>query len=281
MTYDLSKLSLNAASLIAKKKELSRDNYHMMMEDLVSNIAEFSFKREEGRSSHDVDFIKKMSFEIRTPMNSILGFTGLLKDSYFSKEEKKEFIKLIEKNTQHLVELLNDLNDLTKVENHQMDIRIEDFEFNVMVLSIFSKFKERAEEQMVILDKVSGNGASEDICISTDPYQLSHIISNIIQYLLEYTTNGRISVDSKVVDGKYLIINIISGYSQLLEANTNSIQTQISRVKNSDNFDGTGLRLSLTKALVDILNGEIEFHSKLGKGSGFEIKIPVGICGKK
>jgi len=281
MTYDLSKLSLNAASLIAKKKDLSNENYHMMMESLVSDIAEFSFKREEGRSSSDVDFIKKMSFEIRTPMNSILGFTGLLKDNYFSEEEKNEFIKLIEKNTHHLVELLNDLNDLTKVENHQMDVRIEEFELNIMVLNIFSNFKDQAQKQEVQLDKISDNFDSEDICISTDPYQLSHIISNIIQYLLEYTSKGRIVVDSKVTDDKMLVVNIISGDSELSEANTDSIRTQISKISSTDNFDGTGLRLSLTRALVDLLKGEIEFFSKLGKGIGFELQIPIGVCDKK
>lgn len=277
MGSSINKLSHSAAELLQKKEEISGNEFQSKMEELVGDLALLS-ERSDVKAANDMGLMEKMSFEIRTPMNSILGFTGLLKDSYFTIEEKDEFISLIEKNTEQLVELLNDLTDLTKIENLQVNVRMEKFEINVFLLTFISDFQELAQAKNIVLSKKHNLGLLQDACVYTDPYQLRRILDNLLSNLIKFIENKNITLEAAMMNNNYLILKISSDHKELPETISRSIKKHIELSGEQASFDGTGLKLTLTKAMVDLLNGEIEFNTLEGKGSQFVVKIPVKVC---
>lgn len=277
MNVSINKLSLSAAQLLQKKTVLPSNEFHSKMEDIISNLAQVT-ANETLSIPKDFGLLEKMSFEIRTPMNSILGFTGLLKDNYFTIEEKDEFIDLIEKNTEQLVELLNDLTDLTKIENLQVNLKMEKFELNVFLLNILSEFNNLHKEKNIELVKKANIELPKDICIYTDPYQLKKIISMLLNNLASFNKKIKLELNTQIINGQLLEIKILSDQLELPETISRSIKKHITSVKGQTNFDGTGLKLTITKALIDLLNGEIEFNSILPKGSEFALNIPIKVC---
>ncbi|NPD46652.1 MULTISPECIES: HAMP domain-containing sensor histidine kinase [unclassified Lentimicrobium] len=277
MNTSVNKLSHSAAELLKQRTQLSDKEFQSKMEGLVGDLALLS-ERTDIKAANELGLMEKMSFEIRTPMNSILGFTGLLKDSYFTLEEKDEFISLIEKNTEQLVELLNDLTDLTKIENLQVNVRMEKFEINVFLLSFISNFQELAQSKNIVLRKKTSANLAQDACVYTDPYQLRRILDNLLSNLIKFIDNKNITLEAEVSEGSQLVLKISSDFTELPETISRSIKKHIELSGEQASFDGTGLKLTLTKAMVDLLNGEIEFNTLEGKGSQFVVKIPVKVC---
>lgn len=280
MGSSINKLSHSAAELLQQKEIISGNEYQTKMEELVGDLALLS-ERSDVKAANDLGLMEKMSFEIRTPMNSILGFTGLLKDSFFTIEEKDEFISLIEKNTEQLIELLNDLTDLTKIENLQVNLRMEKFELNVFLLTFISDFQELAQSKNIVLRKKHNPVLAQDSCVYTDPYQLRRILNNLLSNLIKFIESKNITIESDIQDNNMLVVKISSDYKQLPETIIRSIKQHIAINGQQASFDGTGLKLTLTKAMVDLLNGEIEFNTQEGKGSQFVVKIPIKICNMK
>jgi len=279
MKRNLSELGSMAKDLLGQKKMLSGEDYTSQLEAIVKSLAQMAESNSiEIKAEKKIDFIEKMSFEIRTPMNSILGFTGLLKDSYFSKEEKNEFISLIEKNTEQLVQLLNDLTDLTRIENHQLQIKKEVFGLNVFILHFISDYQQSMREHHIHLKKIEDQSIKDDTCITTDPYHLRHILDNLLLNMITFSDNSNICIYIGVENNQSLIIKLTNEDVELPETISRSIKKHITDSIQKANFDGTGLRLTLTKALVDLLDGEISFHCDKQKGSEFIIKIPIEIC---
>jgi len=281
MNTKLIKLANSAADLVKQKEKLRPSDYNKGMESIVNDLAIASSKLQSSLGKDEVDLVEKMSFEIRTPMNSILGFTGLLKDNYFSLEEKNEFIDLIEANTQQLVQLLNDLTDLTRIENLQLEIRKEEFELNVFILNLMSDFSSLIKDRNVSLSKFMGQGIKDDICITTDPYQLRHILDNLLMSIINYSENTQVLFSVDIENKDTLCMKILSNNVELPETISSSIKRHISYTAKENTFDGTGLRLTLTKALVDLLDGVIKFNCEPGKGSSFTLKIPITLCAIK
>lgn len=277
MSNSISKLSLSASQLLQQKKVLSSSEFNTKMEEILSHLANITYDK-PLRFNQEIGLLEKMSFEIRTPMNSILGFTGLLKDSYFTIEEKDEFIDLIEQNTEQLIELLNDLTYLTKIENLQVNLRMEKFELNVFLLNIISEIKNDHKEKNIHIIKKIQEDLPQDACVYTDPYQLKKIIQILLSNLSRLNDHTHIELKANILEDHLLEIRIISDQLELPETLSRSIKKHIKELQEQSSFDGTGLKLTITKALVDLLNGEIEFNTIQPKGSEFVVQIPVKVC---
>lgn len=277
MDSNINKFSISASHILKQKPVLDVSTYVQKMEALLSELANESQETRLLQYQHP-DILEKMSFEIRTPMNSILGFTGLLKDNYFTTEEKDEFIDLIEKNTGQLIDLLNDLTELTKIENLQINLRMEKFELNVFLLNIITEFKNNSEGSAPNIIKKTAPNLPQDICVYTDPYQLHKIVTNILDNVKLFDKNDQIEIFAEIREGHLLRIKIISSLIELPESISRSIKKHINLKKGQTAFDGTGLKLTVTKALIDLLNGAIEFRLLQPKGSEFVIEIPIRVC---
>lgn len=277
MDSEIKKFGLSAALLLQQKTVLDTATYIRKMEALVTDLAQFT-NSNDMNTPKQPDILEKMSFEIRTPMNSILGFTGLLKDSYFTIEEKDEFINLIEKNTEQLIDLLNDLTELTKIENLQINLRMEKFELNVFLLNLIAEFKNSIPDRDLKVMKSLPGSLSKDICIYTDPYQLYKIIDNLLHNMSQFNQGEDIQIKANILEENLLHMQISCQQIELPETISRSIKKHINPSQDTNTFDGTGLKLTVSKALIDLLNGEISFDSNENKGSIFDIKIPVKAC---
>ncbi len=272
------KLSHEAYHLIQQKELLKDAQYLQKMESILNALAQESISSQTQYHPGSLGIVEKMSFEIRTPMNSILGFTGLLRDNYFTTNEKDEFIELIEKNTEQLVELLNDLTSLSRVENLQVSLKMEKFELNVFLLDIITHFQELAQELNVKFFKSKKEVFLKDTCVYTDPYQLRHIIDYLVQNLFKFNRDSSIELNAEIKNGSFLVIKLSSNQKEFPETMSQSIKRHIAFNPNQYNFDGSGLKLTLVKALVDLLNGEVSFNADKDTGSEFVLTIPIKVC---
>ena len=214
-------------------------------------------------------FLANMSHEIRTPLNSIVGFSEMILYSN-DKEEKKEFSNIISTNSDLLLNLINDILDLSKIEAGVLDYKEEWFSLDELFRKFELSFKVRIKSSITFRLIHPDNPIS--ICF--DRKRLSQLLNNFLSNAIKYTINGEISFGYDIVDQGVKIYVNDTGIG-ISEENKAKIFNRFEKV---DNFaQGTGLGLSICKAILDYTNGEIGFESELGKGSSFWAYIPCSI----
>ena len=222
------------------------------------------------------DFLANMSHEIRTPLNAILGFVSLLKDNH-TDEDKIKYINTIDNSSHTLLGIINDILDMSKIENGKLDIDKIDFNPYCDFESVAELFKAKAKEKNLIFDI----NIDKDIpnSLHSDSLRLKQIISNLLSNAIKFTAdNKKISLNINYKDG---ILNISvkdSGIGISKEGQT-KIFEPFSQAEGSTSrkFGGTGLGLSISMALVKMLKGKLQLNSQLDIGSEFYFSIPVTI----
>lgn len=214
-------------------------------------------------------FLANMSHEIRTPLNAIVGFSGLLAttDDY---EEREEYIKIINNNNELLLQLINDILDLSKIEANTLEFVYSDVDINQLLCDIEQTLRLKAAEgvQVSFVDKLS-------YCIiRTDKNRLSQVITNFINNAIKFTKEGSIRFGYKHQDGKLLFYVTDTGCGIDKEIK----DTVFQRFVKLDSFaQGTGLGLSISQMIVEKLNGEIGVESDKGEGSTFWFTLPDSV----
>ena len=226
------------------------------------------------------DFLANMSHEIRTPMNAILGFTELLKRGFGKNEaDARKHLNTIHSSGQHLLELINDILDLSKVEAGRMDIeRITCSPVTVMreVVRVLSV---RAAEKGIALDLAFAGPLPERVV--TDPSRLRQIITNLVGNALKFTERGGVTVTASVTGARgaqRLQIAVSDTGIGIPPEKVGSIFEAFSQADNSiaRRFGGTGLGLTISRQLAGALGGDITVQSTPGKGSVFTVTIDPG-----
>lgn len=224
-------------------------------------------------------FLANMSHEIRTPMNAILGFSTLLNDEHLSSLEKKEYLQRIQVNGDHLLHLIDDILDLSKVEAGEM--KVEKVEFRI------SDLIEELHDSLRILVKNSGIETHLEFSdkvpelIHSDPVRLKQILNNLISNSAKFTRQGEISIrvftnskqnrlNVEVEDtGKGIAMEVQADLFKAFSQGDSSITRQ---------YGGTGLGLVLSRKLAEALGGRLELvRSHLGQGALFRVCIPIGV----
>ncbi len=217
-------------------------------------------------------FLANMSHEIRTPMNGILGFAELLKEPSLTGEKQQKFIEIIEKSGHRMLNPINDLVDISKIESGQMDIHLS--ETNVKELLRFSHdfFKPEFSKKNI---RFSLEAPDKDLVIRTDREKLDAILTNLLKNAVKYTDSGRVAfgVEQKGDQLEFFVIDTGIGIpkSRLEHIFDRFVQAQSS----FDGYEGAGLGLAIVKAYVDMLEGSIWVESEKGKGSAFYFTLPV------
>jgi signal transduction histidine kinase/CheY-like chemotaxis protein len=223
-------------------------------------------------------FLANMSHEIRTPMNGILGFAELLKEPKLTGDEQQEFIGIIEKSGARMLNIINDLMDIAKVEAGQMNVSISETNINEQLKYIYTLFKPEVESKgMQLSYKISFS--EEDAVIKTDPEKIYAILINLVKNAIKYSNEGSIEFgyclkdSSEPVNIEFFVKDTGIGISKdMQEAIFNRfVQADID---DRQALQGAGLGLSITKAYVEILGGKIWLKSEEGKGSIFNFSIP-------
>jgi len=251
--------------------------------ELVSEIDERkkATLRAEQSDRLKTAFLANMSHEIRTPVNAITGFTELLYDENLSEEERNVYLEYINNGGKALLNLIDDIIDISKIEAGQLLIREEDCAINSLIsdlLKMFHKIKQKKGKMDVEL-KVSGNLRNNDLVIKTDANRLRQIFSNLIQNAIKFTHKGFIEFGYVIENSDQIVFYVKDTGIGIAEDKIDIIFQRFRQVEETftKNYQGTGLGLAISKKLTNLLGGKMWVESILGKGSTFYFSIPLQI----
>jgi len=223
-------------------------------------------------------FLANMSHEIRTPMNGILGFADLLKQPKLTGEEQQEYINIIQKSGVRMLNIINDIISISKVEAGQMEIKLSETNINEQIEYIYTFFKPEVDGKGLHIFLKNGLPKNEALII-TDREKIYAILTNLVKNAIKYTNEGSIELGyvlrakKEPAELEFFIKDTGIGVS-------NDRQEAIfERFVQGDIADtaalqGAGLGLAITKAYVEMLGGKIWMNSKFGSGSIFYFTIP-------
>lgn len=219
------------------------------------------------------EFLANMSHEIRTPMTAILGYIGLFGENEDQlTDEMKEQVKVIERNGNHLLTIINDILDLSKIEAGKLEIEFIPFSLTELVDDIEDLLRPKAVEKNVALDVVWRFPLPTKV--ESDPTRIRQILLNLLGNSLKFTSKGNVTLEigweSEYVLFKVSDTGIGMSKEQLAKIFSSFEQADTSITRE---FGGTGLGLTITKRLTEMLGGEITVESEFGKGSTFAFKV--------
>ncbi len=255
-------------------------NYHDITKRKRTELELIEAKEKAEESDRlKTAFLQNMSHEIRTPLNGILGFSNLLQDENIEKDEIKEYTELIYKGGQRLLEIINNVLDLSKIETGQIQILNNTFALNSLMDNLHSFFMPFASAKNLKLN-YSTVLKNDECDIILDEMRLNQILTNLINNAIKFTSKGSI-------DFGYEIVNKLSykshiqffvkdtGYGIASESHSKIFERFVQVDQNSTReHEGAGLGLPICKGLVEILGGEIWLESEISKGTTFFFTIP-------
>jgi PAS domain S-box-containing protein len=272
---------------ITEKQKIEDElhQYQAHLEEKVKERTKEYFEAKEKAEESDrlkSAFLANMSHEIRTPMNAIVGFTDLLTDPDLTSDQKNELIHHINKNSNTLVYLIDDIIDIAKIEAGQLKVNKTECNINQIFTDVFNSFIETnniIEDSRVKL-KLQKGILSDNFTINTDPVRFQQILINLIGNALKYTEKGYVECGYEVKTDKhnsFLEFYVKDTGIGIPEKKHKFIFERFSKVEDSKTklYRGTGLGLTITKNLVKMLGGKIWLKSEENKGSIFYFTIPV------
>lgn len=274
-------------NLNKKNEEIASQNeeYLQINEELSRINIELIEAKEKAVESDRLKsaFLANMSHEIRTPMNGILGFADLLKNHTLTGEEQIKYLSIIESSGVRMLNIINDLIDISKVESGQMEISISETNINEQIQYVYTFFKPDVEKKGMKLF-FHNSLSSKEAVINTDREKIYAILINLVKNAIKYSDHGSIefgydsagSSSDLIFYVKDTGIGIPPGKQKIIF--DRFVQADISDKKAKQ---GAGLGLSIAKAYVEMLGGKIWLESEVGKGSTFYFSIPFNIESKE
>lgn len=230
--------------------------------------------KEEAEKANNLKsvFLANMSHEIRTPMNGILGFVQLLKDQDVDPPEQKEYLNIISKSSDRLLNIINNLINISKIESGEMKLFASDFTALEMVKDLEAFFKPQAEKKKLdfILDT-----PVKDCQLHSDYEKLYATLTNLLNNAIKYTAKGKIHFGFTLKNNEICFYVQDTGIGiekhQQESVFEHFVQADSTR---SSAYEGAGLGLAISRAYVHLLGGELSLESESGKGSRFYFSIP-------
>ncbi|WP_291105166.1 MULTISPECIES: PAS domain S-box protein [unclassified Flavobacterium] len=219
-------------------------------------------------------FLANMSHEIRTPMNGILGFADLLKEPNLTGEQQQEYIQIIEKSGARMLNIINNIIDISKIEANLVEVNIKPSNINEQTAFIYTFFESQTEKKGINL--ICKNGLPDErAIINTDKEKVYAILTNLVRNAFKYCDEGGIEFGYNL-KGKHLEFFVKDTGIGIPDNRQQAIFDRFIQADVTDTraFQGAGLGLSISKAYVEILGGKIWVESEEGKGSTFYFTIP-------
>jgi PAS domain S-box-containing protein len=220
-------------------------------------------------------FLHNISHEIRTPLNAILGFSALLGETGTDPDKKKEFMEIISRSSEHLLETINHIIEISRIEAGTVKVNRKRINLNALLREVYEKFRNRAFEKKITLCLTEALDDNE-VNIITDGIKLGQIISNLLSNSIKFTQVGRVDL-SYILKNDKIEFHFSDTGIGIPSEHYNSIFSRFYQVESGStrHYEGTGLGLSISKAYVELLGGEIWLTSKPGKGSVFYFTVPL------
>ena len=218
-------------------------------------------------------FLANMSHEIRTPLNGIIGFSKLLMNNQLSDKEKLEYAGLIKSSSRRLIELIDNILDISQLESGKMDIVNSPVNINDLMKELYSYFENKAFDKELDF-KISVNSEQNPIIV-TDKNKISQILSNLVDNAIKFTPRGYINLSFNLLEEEAEFIVEDSG----LGIDEDFMPYMFDRFRQEDAnpnraYEGSGIGLAIVKGLTEILQGRIKVESEKGKGSKFFVYLP-------
>jgi signal transduction histidine kinase len=214
-------------------------------------------------------FLANMSHEIRTPLNAIVGFSSLLTEAG-SKEEKQEYLKVVEDNNERLLRLISDILDLSRIETDKYAFHYEEVDINVLCDDVIASMRFRLQPGVRIIFKPS---MLPRCLIISDCNRLQQVISNFISNAIKFTSKGFIEVGYDKPDKEHIRVYVKDTGIGIAKAECERIFDRF--VKLNVFKQGSGLGLSICKSIIEQMGGTIGVNSELEKGSSFWFVLPM------
>ncbi len=269
----------NAIRRFNNEKELQE--YHAHLEKLVeSRTAELTKALEKATESDRLKtaFLQNVSHEIRTPMNGIMGFSGLLKVPGISSKDQRDYIRIIEKSGARMLNTLNQLMDISKIETGQIDVLLSKTSVNQMMEEIVRFFKSEATQKGLLLSYKENLPKQKD-ALETDNEKLHATLSNLVKNAIKFTHRGFIELGCEMAGTSqepFVQFYVKDTGIGIPKERQKAVFDRFVHADLEDKmaYQGAGLGLSISKAYVEVLGGKIWMESQEGKGSVFYFTIP-------
>ena len=271
--------------IIANQAAISIDNARLY-EEQKGQLAEIAIQAHElevaNSQIRDIsrlksEFLANMSHELRTPLNAILGFSEILKDNLageLSPEQRQECLENIHTSGRHLLELVNDVLDLSKIEAGRMELAYDTFRVASAFHEVRNVIRSLSERRgLTLTDDIE----PEDLEVRADKSKLKQVLYNLLSNAIKFTPpGGRVWVRARAVDVDLIVevgdtgVGIAPRDQELVFTEFYQVDNEITR-----QHQGTGLGLSLTRRIVQLHGGTITVESEPGRGSVFTLRLPV------
>jgi len=233
-----------------------------------------ALKKAEESDQLKSAFLANMSHEIRTPMNGILGFTSLLQDPDLTKDELREYSAVIERNGARMLETVNNLIDISKIEAGQMKTFFSQVNITKQIKNLYDFFKPEADAKNLKLSYTLPKSQA-DFIFKTDEIKLHGILSNLIKNAIKYTDKGSVNFGFKIEENHNTFYVKDTGIGIPIDKQdiifNRFVQADLSL---ASKYEGAGLGLSIAKAYTEMLDGKIWLKSEINSGSTFFFEFP-------
>jgi len=248
----------------------------------IQNARLFSEIEEKGKqlavaSQHKSQFLANMSHELRTPLNAILGYTELILDGIYGEtpEKAQAVLKRVESNGRHLLGLINDVLDLSKIEAGQLTLTLTDYSMKDVLYNVFSAVEPLANDKKLGFkveaqpDMPKGHG---------DERRLTQVVLNLVGNAIKFSDTGAVIIKASSTNGSFTVAVQDNGPG-ISQADQGKIFEEFQQADNSatKKKGGTGLGLSISRRIVEMHGGKLWVESELGKGSVFSFTLPVQV----
>lgn len=246
----------------------------------IENVRLFTEIQEKSRqleiaSQHKSQFLANMSHELRTPLNAIIGYTEMMADGLYGEVSEKAaaVLERVQKNGRHLLDLINDVLDLSKIEAGQLVLSSEPYSVADVVASVLASTESLARAKGLVLGSTVASGLPTG---SGDARRLTQVLLNLVGNAIKFTDSGSVEVRAEKIGEMFEISVVDTGFG-IAPADQAKIFEEFQQVDNSSTRKkgGTGLGLSISRRIVELHGGRIGVESEEGKGSTFRITLPI------
>ncbi len=244
----------------------------------ANEVAVSAQARAEKASRAKSEFLSRMSHEIRTPMNGIIGMSTIARQNLNDPVKVEDCLKKVSLSSKHLLALINDVLDMSKIESGKLEMKFEQFDLHLFLESLVSVYKTQAESKGLAFETVL-TGRVDNLLIG-DSLRLNQILSNLLSNAIKFTSAGKITLhvaEAERKDGRlWLLFEVSDTGVGIKEENFDKIFEAFEQ-EHSDvahKFGGTGLGLSIVKRFSEMMGGGVKLKSVFGEGSTFSVRIP-------
>jgi two-component system sensor histidine kinase/response regulator len=274
-----SKARLRVITVIANQFQIALENA-FLLEGLEKRVQERTRELHEARDAAEAankaksNFLATMSHELRTPLNAILGFSEILAKDSEPGSRAREHLATIRRSGEHLLTIINDILDLSKIESGKMEFQPQPFDLGELITDLTVMFHQQALEKGLSL--TIDQSSSFPRFVKSDPAKLKQIFVNLIGNAIKYTDRGGIRIKlctasvRNGTDHHQIIGEVIDTGMGIAQEDFQRIMDPFVQI---GTHEGTGLGLTITQQLVKLMEGELKVTSQLGKGSTFQFIV--------